>query len=134
MFVFKMGYFFLACILFLIELLIALLLNDRYIRPYAGDFLVVIFLYCLIRSFFKISVSQTLIVVLTFSIIIEVLQLFPILDFFEIKRSSLLAIALGTTFELIDILLYVAGCCAVLTIEWWRLKDKGVGEISSLSN
>jgi uncharacterized membrane protein len=43
MFRFHKTYFLLAVLLFVIELLIALYLHDRFIRPHVGDFLVVIF-------------------------------------------------------------------------------------------
>lgn len=134
MFTFKKNYFFLACILFLVELLIALFLNDRFIRPYAGDFLVVIFLYCFIRSFLKISVLQALIGVLIFSIFIEVLQLFPLLEFLGVKNTSILGVILGNTFEWKDILLYVAGCMVVLLVEKWRPGGKKLGGFSFLSH
>lgn len=132
MFFYKKNYFFLAFILFLVEVLIALFLNDRFIRPYAGDFLVVIFLYCLVRSFFKTSVIQTLVGVLIFAILIEVLQLFPVLEYFGLKGNIYLAVILGTTFEWMDIFIYVAGCSLVFLIEKWRSRDRKAGDYSSL--
>lgn len=42
-------------IVFIIEVLIALFINDKFIRPYVGDILVVVLIYCFIRSFVGIE-------------------------------------------------------------------------------
>jgi hypothetical protein len=42
--------------LFLIEVGIAVFIQDRIIRPYIGDLLVVILIYCFIRSCYNIPV------------------------------------------------------------------------------
>lgn len=60
--------------LFLIEVLIALYAHDRIIRPYIGDLLVVILIYCFVKSFLNTPVWPTAIGVLIFSYTIEVLQ------------------------------------------------------------
>ena len=51
MVIFNKTYFLLALLLLLAEVLIALYLHDALIRPYGGDFLVVILLYCFVKSF-----------------------------------------------------------------------------------
>ena len=53
MLTFKPGFLVIAFILFVIEVLIALYVRDSIIRPYVGDFLVVIMLYCFVRAFVK---------------------------------------------------------------------------------
>jgi glucan phosphoethanolaminetransferase (alkaline phosphatase superfamily) len=76
MFRFHKTYFLLAVLLFVIELLIALYLHDRFIRPHVGDCLVVIFLYCFFRAFFKIPYLKVALSMLLFSYLIEVTQYF----------------------------------------------------------
>ena len=56
MLTFRKHYFFFSVLIFLIELLIAIFLHDGIIRPYIGDLLVVMLIYCFVRSFFKLSV------------------------------------------------------------------------------
>ena len=73
---FKLKYFILAAILFLIEVLIALFIHDNFIRPFVGDVLVVILIYCFIKSFLNSPVVITAIAVLLFAYLIEVLQYF----------------------------------------------------------
>ena len=55
---FRKGYFLIACGLLLLEVLIALYMHDRIVRPYADDFLATIFMYCLLRSVVRASVGQ----------------------------------------------------------------------------
>ncbi|MEL7475237.1 MAG: DUF2809 domain-containing protein, partial [Cyanobacteria bacterium J06555_12] len=57
-----------------LEVAIALYVDDRFVRPYIGDVLVVISLYALIRAWFKYSIESTAVGVLIFSYCIEVLQ------------------------------------------------------------
>ena len=46
-------YLFCFIILFLIESLIAIFIHDNFIRPYLGDLLVIILIYCFISIFLK---------------------------------------------------------------------------------
>jgi len=64
----------LSVLLLIIEILIAAYLNDSLIRPYGGDFLVVILLYCLMRSFLNLSVLRTSLIVLLISYLVEITQ------------------------------------------------------------
>ena len=73
---FNPRYFLFTLILFVVEVLIAIYAHDPIIRPYVGDVLVVMLIYCFIKSFFKTPVVSTAIGVLIFSYVIEVLQYF----------------------------------------------------------
>ena len=44
-----------SIVLLLLEIFIALFMRDSFVRPFLGDFLVVILLYMIIRSFFPIG-------------------------------------------------------------------------------
>ena len=66
-FQFSKKYFIFSLSLFGVETAIALYAKDRIIRPYGGDFLVVILLYCILRCFTHLSVNRTCIIVLLFS-------------------------------------------------------------------
>ena len=48
-------YALLAVLLFVVELTIAVFINDAFIRPFLGDVLVVMLLFCLCKSFVKVS-------------------------------------------------------------------------------
>lgn len=110
------GYLAFSLLLLLIEILIAAYLNDRFIRPYGGDFLVVILLYCLMRSFFKISVLRTALAVLLISYLVEISQYFRLADLLGV-RSRVLRIVMGSYFTWNDILSYTLGIIFVLFLE-----------------
>ena len=74
MLTFKKNYFTAAILLFVVEILIAVFVHDNFVRPYFGDVLVVILIYCFIKSFLKLLVLPAVLLVLIFSFSIEFLQ------------------------------------------------------------
>jgi len=117
MFKFQWRYFVLALFLFLIEVLIASYMHDKIIRPYVGDLLVVILLYCLLKSFVNISVLKAAIFVLLFSYIVEFLQYLNLIKYLGLQKSRLANIILGNYFEWIDLLAYTFGIAIVVLVE-----------------
>lgn len=131
MYRFHKGYFGLTVALFLIEVLIALYVRDNFIRPYFGDFLVVILMYCFLRTFANLDVKPTVIAVLLFSYLIEVLQYLNFVEIIGLGNSVLARTLIGTSFEWIDIVAYTAGCLTILWFERlkpakWKLNSKSV--------
>ncbi|HEY4206213.1 MAG TPA: DUF2809 domain-containing protein [Puia sp.] len=110
------GYLSFSLLLLIIEILIAAFLNDRFIRPYGGDFLVVILLYCLLRSFLNTSVPRTALSVLLVSYLVETTQYFRLADLLGIK-SRVLRILMGSYFTWNDILSYTLGIIFVVLME-----------------
>lgn len=106
---FKKGYFFIALVLFLVELVIALFINDRIIRPIIGDYLVVILLYTLLRAFVKVSPLFAALLVLAFSFMIELLQLISIIDILGLSGNQFAKTIIGTSFHVGDLLAYTLG-------------------------
>lgn len=114
MYRFHKGYFGLTAGLFLIEVLIAMYVHDDFIRPYFGDFLVVILMYCFIRTFTNLDVKLTVIAVLMFSYLIEVLQYLNFVEWIGLGNSELARTLIGTSFAWIDIVAYTTGSLAIL--------------------
>jgi hypothetical protein len=117
---FNTRYFLLSLLILGIEIFIAACLNDSFIRPYGGDFLVVILLYCLIRSFLNTPVLATCLVVLLFACFIETLQYFRMADRLHLPYHSVPRILLGDYFTWTDILSYTLGIASVLIVEKTR--------------
>ena len=117
MFKFQLRYFISFLTLFVIEVLIALFAHDAFVRPYVGDGLVVILLYCLVKSFFKVRVLPTAISVLIFSYTVEVLQYFKLVELLGLQKYSLARILIGTTFQWGDLMAYTVGVGVVLLVE-----------------
>jgi hypothetical protein len=114
---FRPRYFILTIALFVTEICIAKFFHDGFIRNSLGDFLVVILIYCFIRSFFNLSVLSTSIFVLLFSYAIEILQYFKIVEKLGLQNSKIARTVIGTSFEWTDILAYTLGIGLVLLIE-----------------
>jgi len=117
MFKFRARYFIFSIILFVIELCIGLFLRDGFIRPYLGDFLVVILIYCLVRSFFDVSVFGAAISVLLFSYTIEFLQYFKLVEIVGLQHSKIARILIGTSFDWMDLVAYTLGIGFVWVME-----------------
>lgn len=101
-------------ILFLIEVGIALFINDKIIRPYIGDILVIILMYTFIKSFINKEIRFLSIYLFIFAAFIEVIQLFNILEIVGLHNNRILSIILGSTFDLRDILCYLIGSIILL--------------------
>lgn len=114
---FNRSYFVIAILIFVIELLIALYVHDQIIRPYFGDFLVVILIYCFIKSFLDSANLVTAIGVLIFSFLLEISQYFNIVNLLGLGHSKLARTVIGTSFEWIDLIAYTLGIVFVIYIE-----------------
>jgi hypothetical protein len=99
------------------EICIALFVHDNFIRPYVGDFLVVILIYCFIQSFFKLPYLPTAVAVLVFSYIIELFQYFNIVEKLGLQHSNIARVVIGTLFAWQDIIAYTAGIGLVILVE-----------------
>ena len=99
------------------EVLIALHLHDSFIRPFGGDVLVVILLYCMLKSVVTLKVNTAAIIVLLIAYIIEMLQYLNIVYILGWGNSPLARTLIGTTFTWSDILAYTIGIIIVLLIE-----------------
>lgn len=116
-FTFNRKYFYLTIALFLIEVCIAVFFDDQFIRPFVGDVLVVVLIYCFIKSFWKIQSHIAALSVLIFACAIEGLQYLNLLDLLGLRQYKLVAIILGTTFDWKDIFAYFIGTAIILICE-----------------
>lgn len=92
-------------------------MHDKIIRPYVGDLLVVILIYCFIKSFFNFPIKQTAIGVLVFSFVIEFLQYFKLVDLLGLGHNKLARIVIGSSFAWEDLVAYALGILLVLFAE-----------------
>jgi hypothetical protein len=107
-----------AALLLLIEIFIALRVDDAWIRPHGGDVLAVIFLYCLVRVFLNLPVVPTALGVLAFSFVVETLQYLRFVERIGLTGNRLVEVVLGTSFEWLDLACYALGAALVLLYEW----------------
>src|SRR6187402_2099185 len=124
MLTFNKHYFIFTIFIFLIEVLIALYVHDNFVRPYLGDVLVVILIYCFIKSFLKLPVLTVAIFVLIFSFTVEFLQFLNIVEKLHLEKSKIARTVIGTSFSWIDLLTYIIGIAIVILIEKYWLKKE----------
>lgn len=117
MLTFNKKYFSLTILIFTTEVLIALFVHDAIIRPYIGDVLVVILIYCFIKSFLKLPVLPVALFVLLFSFGVEFLQYLNIVEKLGLQNSKIARTVIGTSFAWIDLVCYIAGIIIVLITE-----------------
>lgn len=120
---FNLVYFVLAVLLVATDILIVDSLHDAVIRPYGGDLLWGIFLYCLVRCLVNSPVVPTAIAVLVFCYAEETLQYFHLADRLGFRKPSLMRTLIGTSFTWVDMLCYTLGIGMVLILEG-RLKKR----------
>lgn len=114
---FDKKYLLLTVILFFVEVAIALFIEDKLIRPFVGDALVVILIYCAVRIFLNVNYFRAALGVLIFACAIETLQYFDYVKLLGLENNRILSIALGRTFEWLDFAAYFAGFLAVIIAE-----------------
>lgn len=103
--------------LLVIEVLIALFVNDDFIRPYGGDILVTALLCCLIRIFIPTRLKSLPVWVFLFSIMVEVAQHFNIVDLLGLGDIAFFRVLIGSYFSVLDIVCYGIGCAAFFICE-----------------
>lgn len=104
--------------LLIIEVVIALLLSEGFIRSTFGDFLVVMLIYCFIKSFTNINPLPAAIGVLIFAFTVEFLQLLNLTEMLKLQNNSIAQVVLGTTFQITDLFAYFFGTITILIIEY----------------
>lgn len=122
-------YLFLTIILFLVEVLIALFVKDRIVRPFIGDVLVVILIYCFLRIFLNINYLKIALGVFLFACLIEILQYFDYVKLLGLENNKILSVAMGRTFEWLDFIAYFTGFLLIIFFEkiYERYKTDSTG-------
>ena len=106
----RLTYLLLTLALLGIEILIALFVNDKIIRPYIGDILVVILMYCFIRIIIPTKVRLLSLYIFIFACFIEFMQYIKIVEILGLSDNKVLSTIIGTSFDWKDILCYGVGC------------------------
>ena len=114
----KRALYFLAFLLFLaVEVFIALFVHDRFIRPYIGDVLVVVVLYCLVRIFLPQGCRWLPIILFIFATGVEFLQYLNIVEWLHLSGNIFMRILIGSVFDVKDIICYGVGCATLQILE-----------------
>ena len=110
-------YFIVTIILLFVEVMIALFVHDKFIRPYFGDILVVIVLYTFIRIWMPTRCSLLSLYLFLFAVLVEVLQYFNFIEIIGLANNRFFTILIGGTFDWKDIICYGVGCVMLAIYE-----------------
>lgn len=118
----RIGYTLATVLIFIIELLIALFVRDKFIRPYVGDMLVVVLIYTCVRVIFPERPRLLPLYVFLFAAGVEALQGIRIVELLGLQDNRFFSVLIGTTFDVKDIVCYGVGCvlCGVWEVWNWR--------------
>ena len=101
-----------ALVILAAEVLIALFLRDGFVRPYGGDILAALFVYCLARLLFPQRARWLPWAVFALCCGVELLQSIDAVALLGLQGSTFLSVLCGRTFDGADILCYAVGCLA----------------------
>ena len=109
-------------LLFAVEVLIAVFVHDAVIRPYAGDGIVVMLVYTVLRSATRLGASAAVVGAFLLACAVELGQYIHLVDRIGLGRNGFARTVLGTQFEPADFLAYAIGALVVLAGErvWQR--------------
>lgn len=118
----RIKYLIVFLVLMAVETYIAVNVHDQFIRPYIGDVLVVIVLYCFVRMIVPDGIRYLPLYLFLFAVLVEVGQYFNMAAFLGLENNRFAKIILGSTFDWKDIGCYGAGCLILWGWERWKFR------------
>ena len=106
----RMTYASVFLLILMIEVLIALFVDDRFIRPYIGDVLVTALLCSLCRVIWPKGIPALPVYVFIFAALVEVAQYINLVKLLGLENNAFFSTIMGTTFSYIDLVCYAVGC------------------------
>jgi hypothetical protein len=116
----KTKYLIISCSILIIEITIALFINDQFIRPIFGDYLASILVFYILATFLKTDLNKIAILSLFISYTIEFLQYINILELLHLDKIKILNILIGNSFSWTDMLAYTLGIMTVALIHNYK--------------
>lgn len=123
MFKFNLKYFLIFILIFIIEVCIAIYIKDNFIRPYFGDYLVIFLVYYFAISFINTNKNKIALGVLIFAFVVEIIQYFQILSYFNLEKNRILRVVAGNTFSFEDLLIYTLAFLTIIFFNYYSLKS-----------
>lgn len=117
MFTFRLKPFIAFLLLFLVEVGIALWVDDALIRPFFGDFLAVIALFFLLKTFLNLSDLNLAFTAVGVAYFLEFLQYCNFLKAVGLEKYKIIVIVLGSSFDWRDVFAYTLGIFAVFLFD-----------------
>lgn len=117
-----------ACLFLLVllaEIYIAAFVHDAFVRPFAGDVLVVILMYFFVRMIRPRQSGFLPIYLFFFSAAVEFGQFFHLVGMLGLEDFLLARILIGSTFDWMDIVCYFWGMACLFLWQAWEKRAFG---------
>lgn len=105
----RLTYSIIFILLFAVEILIAVFVHDKFIRPFVGDVLVVMLICAFARIFIPEKIRLLPVFATLFAVAVEGLQYFDFVKLLGLENNPVISTALGRTFDIKDIICYIIG-------------------------
>ncbi len=113
----RITYAIISFVLLIVEIYIALFVNDNFIRPFVGDILVVILLCTFIRIFKPDGIKLLPLYIFLFAVCVEVAQYFDYVKLLGLEGNKFFSVLMGRSFSWYDLVCYGVGCAAFYIVE-----------------
>ncbi len=107
-----------------IEIFIALYIRDHFIRPYIGDVLVVMLVYCVIKSILNIRSVSAAFISFVFACLVETGQYFHLVEVLSLQHNKFATIVIGNSFSWEDIIAYFIGALIIFLLDRSKAEKK----------
>ena len=118
-------------VVFMIEAIIAVFIHDNFIRPYLGDVLVVVLIYCFIKAFVRNETKLLPLYIFIFALLVEVGQYYNLAALLGLSDYRIARIIIGATFDIKDIACYMVGCVGLFLFK--RLYERRIEQAAKNS-
>lgn len=105
----RLKYLIIFILLFAVEILIAVFVHDKLVRPFVGDVIVVMLICAFARTFIPDKIRLLPVFATLFAVAVEGLQYFDFVKLLGLESIPVISIALGRTFDIKDIICYITG-------------------------
>lgn len=99
------------------EVFIGLYVHDNFIRPYIGDVLVVVVMYCFFRIVILDKVKRLPLYTFLIAVFVEVSQYLQLIKILRLEENKFARVILGSTFDMKDIICYGIGTIFIILYE-----------------
>jgi hypothetical protein len=102
------GYGAAALAVLAVEVVIALCVRDAFVRPYVGDMLAVVLLYCAVLSVLELPRAHVAAGALGVALLVELAQAFQLVERLGLADVAFARVVLGTYCDVHDVVAYAA--------------------------
>ena len=126
---FNKRYFLAFVVLLVIEVLIAKFVTDSFIRPFVGDYLVMILIYLFSRTWLKGNDRVQILGVLLFCYSVEIAQKINLVQILGLEQYRLARIIIGTHYDVNDLVAYSLAALTLL-----MFKNNGISRVLGIKS